>query len=287
MQNTNDDMVLLKKMQKKQMELLKELDRVCKILKIKFYLSSGTCLGALRHGGFIPWDDDVDTYMFWEDAQILEKNRHLFAEKYFLQCRGTEPNVRNAIYRLRDSNTSWFTSEEGRDDINHGILMDIYILYPYPDNSLYAHKVILDSFVYRTLLAGKGPQNHGRIPRLMGDLVCKMYSGERAIKKIDKIENEYKYNGGKKYYATYYGRDATLTHSIVYPKEWFDNPVEMKFEDMTVNCPRDIHAYCTLQYGDTYMQLPPEEKRKPHHDFVFCSVDEPYTKYKGIYYDAE
>lgn len=287
MQTKTDDMALLKAMQQKQMELLKELDRVCGLLDIRYYLSSGTCLGALRHQGFIPWDDDVDTYMFWKDAKKLEENRHLFGEKYFLQCRDTEPNVRDGAYRLRDSGTSWFTTGDGRDNVNHGIPMDIYILYPYPDNPALAHKVILDSFVYRTLLARRGPQNHGKLPRLLGDFVCRLYRGERRLKKIDQIEDEYKHNGGTKYYATYYGRDASLTHSIVYPVDWFENPIRMQFEDMVVNCPRDIHAYCKLQYGNTYMQLPPEDKRKPHHDFVFCSVDEPYTKYKGIYYDGD
>ena len=286
MQGKENEMVPLKLMQQKQMELLKELDRVCKILNINYYLSGGTCLGALRHKGFIPWDDDIDTYMFWEDAEKLEKNKALFGDKYFLQCRGTEPNVRDQTYRLRDSSTSFFVKND-RDDINHGIPMDIYILYPYPDHFLSAHKLILESFVYRVLLAQRGPQNHGGLAGVLGSVVCKLYSGKRAEKKIEKIEKRYKYNGGEKYYATYYGRDATLFHSIIYPQEWFKDPIKTQFEDMMVNCPKDINSYCRLQYGDTYMKLPPEEKRKPHHDFVYCSVDEPYTNFKGIYYDVK
>ena len=59
---------------------------------------------------------------------------------------------------------------------------------------------------------------------------------------------------------------------------------DLKFEDMEVPCPGDPRAYCVKQYGESYMQLPPEEKRKPHHDFIYFSVDEPYTKFKGRYY---
>ena len=105
-----NEMNQLKQMQDKQIEMLKELDRVCKILNIKYYLSSGTCLGALRHQGFIPWDDDVDTYMYWEDAEKLENNKELLGDHFFLQCRKTDPNVRDQTYRLRDSNTSCFTN---------------------------------------------------------------------------------------------------------------------------------------------------------------------------------
>ena len=59
----SDDNTILSQMQKKQLEMLRELDRVCEKNNLKYALSSGTCLGAVRHGGFIPWDDDIDVYM--------------------------------------------------------------------------------------------------------------------------------------------------------------------------------------------------------------------------------
>ena len=65
------ELMILKSMQKVQLKLLHELDRVCKKNNLKYCLSSGTCLGALRHGGFIPWDDDIDVYMSWQDAEKL------------------------------------------------------------------------------------------------------------------------------------------------------------------------------------------------------------------------
>lgn len=279
-----EESIILSQMQQKQLEMLKELDRVCKKNNLKYALSSGTCLGAVRHAGFIPWDDDIDTYMSWSDAEKLVECQKDFQPKYFVQSYKTDPEFPSTHYRLCDSSTSCFLEETRGLDVNHGIFIDIYIYYPYPDSKLKAHKVILDSFIYRVLVAGNGPQNHGKFAEAMGTVVCKLYYGKRKDRKIQKIENEYKHNGGKKYVATYFGRDVTLTNSIVYPKEWFEHPKYLQFEDMDVPCPGNVNEYCKLQYGNTYMQLPPEDKRHPHHDFIYFSVDEPYTKFKGKYY---
>lgn len=280
----SDDNTILLQMQKKQLEMLHELDRVCKKNNLKYALSSGTCLGAVRHGGFIPWDDDIDVYMSWFDAEKLVEAQKDFDEKYFVQNYKTDPQFPFTSYRLCDSSTSCFLRETQGMDLNHGIFIDIYVYYPYPDSKIRAQKIILDSFIYRILVMGSGTQNRGRLVKMAGKVISKMFSGDKRKKKIQSIENEYKNNGGKTYVATYFGRDVTLTKSIVYPKEWFDNPTYLKFEDMEVPCPGNPLKYCELQYGSTYMQLPPEEKQKPHHDFIFFSVDEPYTKYKGVYY---
>lgn len=271
-------------MQKKQLEILRELDRVCKKNNLKYTLSSGTCLGAVRHGGFIPWDDDIDVYMSWSDAEKLVENKKDFAEKYFVQNYKTDPQFPSTHYRLCDSSTSCFLRETEGMDLNHGIFIDIYIYYPYPDRKILAQKIILDSFIYRVLVAGNGPKNHGKVAKILGKIVLNLYRGSIRKKKIEKIENEYKNNGGTHYVATYFGRDITLTKSILYPVEWFQNPCYLKFEDMKAPCPGNPKEYCKLQYGKTYMHLPPKDKRYPHHDFIYFSVDEPYTKFKGKYY---
>ncbi len=279
----SEDNRALARLQRKQLEILRELDRVCRLCNIRYYLSSGTCLGAVRHGGFIPWDDDVDVYMYWKDAQRLAEHQNLFKPQFFVQSKTTDPNVRTSHYRLRDSSTSMFLKEDCGDDINHGIFIDIYILYPYPDNRLLAAKLRFDSFISRILMAGRGPQNHGRAAKAAGELICWLYRGEKAKRKVKAIEREYRKNGGKHYLATYFGRDITLFHCVIYPRTWFSKPVKLPFEDMEVCCPGDPDAYCRLQYGDTYMELPPKEKRIPHHEFMYCSVSEPYTNYTGKY----
>ena len=111
--------------------MLHELDRVCKKNNLKYALSSGTCLGAVRHGGFIPWDDDIDVYMCWSDAEKLVKCQSDFETKYFVQNYKTDPQFPSTHYRLCDSSTSCFLEETKGLDVNHGIFIDIYIYYPY------------------------------------------------------------------------------------------------------------------------------------------------------------
>lgn len=281
---TNQEKIILSRMQEKQLELLHELDRVCKKNQLQYCLSSGTCLGAVRHGGFIPWDDDIDVYMSWSDAEELVKHQKDFQKKFFVQNYKTDVGFPSTHFRLCDSSTSCFLRETEGLDINHGIFIDIYIYYPYPDNWIWARKIILDSFIYRVLVMGDGPRNHGKTARLLGLMISRIYSDDRKKKKIAAIEHEYRYNGGKSYVATYFGRDVTLTKVIIYPRKWFDHPRYLKFEDMKAPCPGNPRKYCELQYGKTYMQLPPEDKRVPHHDFIYFSADEPYTMYKGKYY---
>lgn len=271
-------------LQVKQLEILKELDRVCKICGVKYFLSTGSCLGAVRHQGFIPWDDDIDVILMWTEAEKLIENRNLFAPKYFLQCQKTEPNFRNTCLKLRDSETSYFEKDEVGLDINHGIGIDIYILYPYSDNFMRAHKVIFDSFIYRILCGGVAPQNHGKLPKLIGEIILNIYSGNGRQQKINKILREYKYNGGNNYVATYFGEDVTPFKSIIYPKYLFEEQTWMNFEDMIVPCPKDPKEYCRIRYGENYMQLPPESKRVSKHDYVYASIKNSFMKFKGVYY---
>lgn len=280
----NNTDIPLEEMQRQQLKLLKELDRVCKENNLHYVLSSGSVLGAIRHGGFIPWDDDIDCYMSWKDALKLVKLQDKFSENYFVQSYETDPDFPSTHYRLCDSNTSCFMEESKGLNINHGIFLDIYIYYPYPDKPGVQKKITFDSVIYRTLVAKRPPQNHGKAIALLGNMILLLYSGNRRKKKIKDIEKLYRHNGGKNYVATYFGRDIGLNYCITYPREWFVHPKMMKFEDMMVPVPGNPEEYCRKQYGDDFMTPPPKEKQFTHHDFIYCSTTEPYTNYKGVYY---
>jgi len=270
-------------MQMKQLEILHELDRICKINNLRYTLASGTCLGAVRHKGFIPWDDDIDVYMLWEDVEKLITYRKQFEKKYFLQCKKTDPEFSSSHVRLCDSTTSCFLKDDIGLNLNHGLFIDIYILYPYPDNPIKAHKLILDSFIYRILIAERVPYNHGTFAKIIAHMILKFYQGEKRKNKINRVLKNYQNNGGKNKVATYFGEDIGLFHAITYDREWFQTPRYLPFEDMMIACPGEPEEYCELRYGD-FMKMPPKEEQMPHHDFVYASTTEPYSNYKNIYY---
>lgn len=280
-------MTSLEEFKDKQLEILHELDRVCKEAGITYYLAYGTCLGAVRHKGYIPWDDDIDVFLLADDMKKLMEKRDLFKSNYFLQSRYTDGNYENMKLSLRDSSTSYFSDESDCKDINHGMFIDLYVLYPYPDSFFAAHKLILDSYILRFLYLKEAPENHGTIGRIGSKLIHSLYSGKRAEVKIKKIENNLENNGGKKFYASFFGDDITPFSCFKFPMEYFREPKYLQFEDYLAPCPTNPEAICELTYGKTYMEYPPEEKRVSRHHVRFMSCVEPYTKYKGVYYCNE
>lgn len=123
---------LVRKLQQAQKTILLELDRVCRKLDLPYCLAFGSSLGAVRHHGFIPWDDDIDVYMRIQDLEKLQENADLFNAGYFLQHHESDSEYGLMITRLRNSNTTLIEKTEIDRDINHGIFIDIYPLFNSP-----------------------------------------------------------------------------------------------------------------------------------------------------------
>ena len=119
------------------LDLLAEFDRVCKKHNIRYFASGGTMLGAVRHKGFIPWDDDIDVMMERTDYEKLCKvGPSEFKHPYFLQNKYTDPECPDIMSKLRNSETTAFfgVEEHGFMKYNKGIFMDIFPLDKIPDN---------------------------------------------------------------------------------------------------------------------------------------------------------
>ena len=119
----------IKAMQACQLRILVDFQKVCEKNNIRFYLAFGTCLGAIRHQGFIPWDDDIDVFMRVEDIKKLIKLQDQFPSNLYLQTHEKEPEFGLPIVRVRDSNTTLIEADHANRDINHGVYIDIYPLF--------------------------------------------------------------------------------------------------------------------------------------------------------------
>jgi lipopolysaccharide cholinephosphotransferase len=127
----------LRDCQLKQIDILNEIDRICKKYDIHYWLDGGTLLGAVRHKGFIPWDDDVDIAIDCEDLKkFIEVAPDELPENLFLQSPKTEPNVKEKIVKIRDLNSLFIEkSDHFINDYVKGIYVDLFPFINHPDIS--------------------------------------------------------------------------------------------------------------------------------------------------------
>ena len=128
----------LRKLQLIELDLLLELDRICRKYDIKYVISSGTLLGAVRHGGFIPWDDDLDTYMLRAEYEKFCKicEKELDQKRFFLQNDKTDKEYRWGYAKLRRKGTQYIRDGQEAIKCFSGVSIDIFVLDNVPDNYL-------------------------------------------------------------------------------------------------------------------------------------------------------
>lgn len=253
-------------LQQVEIKMLEKFVEVCSKLKLKYYLLAGTLLGAVRHKGFIPWDDDIDVGMPREDYEIFVKEaQKLLPEHYFIQTFETDPNYPANFAKIRDNNTTFIESSVRNLQMNHGAYIDIFPLDEYPDKNIkwfnFRHK-------YYTMCIYKGfnLEKKKKLKQFIARVLTMFTSVKKAVVKRERL---YKQSKGKKFLINFSGAwgDREIT-----PSEWYGKGVDVQFENLTVKAPDCWDLWLTQVYGD-YMQLPPEEKRVSHHysDMIDCN----------------
>jgi len=162
---------LLSRVQQLELKLFDEFARVCDANGIPYTLAYGTALGAIRHKGFIPWDDDIDVFVFAEDLDRLraamEKD---LAPGFFYQCEETEPDFHMTTLRLRLDGTTAIDMDNVANDVHQGLFIDIYPLYEVSQNDFLRLRQQLWAMVNCLLTIKRMPYNHGRLGRLAAKL---------------------------------------------------------------------------------------------------------------------
>uniref|UniRef100_UPI004056AC82 LicD family protein n=1 Tax=Agathobacter sp. TaxID=2021311 RepID=UPI004056AC82 len=265
----------LKRLQNEQLAILEELKRVCVENNLTFYIAYGSCLGAIRHKGFIPWDDDIDILMPVEDYDYLMKLANQFRSPFFLQNQETDPGFTPAIARVRKNGTACIEKDDLGIKCHQGIFIDIYPQYNYPDKLIERAKIIVYSIIHRILISNRPPLNHGMIIKGIGIVVLKVLGGKNREQRIKNCKKQLRAYKNTKYVADLYGMDLTLTRVIKYKKEWFGEPQWVEFEGRMMPIPTNAHAYLTERYGD-YMTMPPIEKQKSYHQYAYVDFEHEY-----------
>lgn len=241
-----------------ELEILKEVDRVCKKHGITYFLDSGTALGAIRHKGFIPWDDDIDIAMLRDDYDhFCSIARDELNSQFFFQSIETDNNYNKFHAKIRKNNTKYVESRIVGREMHQGVFIDVV---PFDKVPIKFHKIIC-KFVYfiRRLVSyyhekEQLPQNR------LKELIIRIVLGKNPLLRYYKICTMFN-NYGKKYMYTAF--EYPVYQHFVFPSRVFEGIKEVEFEGYLFPIVSGYDEYLKIMYGD-YMQLPPEDKRVTH-----------------------
>ena len=265
-----------------QLDLVHQLDEVCKKHDLRYFAGAGTLLGAVRHQGFIPWDDDMDFYMLRPDYDKLVSLSSEFSFPYFLQNAYTDPNLMRTSSRLRNSNTSFFTEWDQEYDVNKGIFIDIFPLDGVNENRWLNRKQKMLGLYYQLFFKEVHHNYEGlsvkkRIKRHIANFVLSL-NPTREMKKTYYYK---KYEENLKKYSVI-GTNIWGNRTLVFdcpksrrPIEDWKDIIRVPFEFMSLPIPRNYDEILRQQYGD-YMELPDENHRGSMHHTTFISTDFAY-----------
>ena len=257
----------LNKMKNIELDILKDVDKVCKELNLTYYLCAGTLLGAVRHGGFIPWDDDIDIQMPRKDYNLfIEKAQKLLKKNHIISSYKTEPAFIGDFFKIVNNNTTFVEVSTRKRNITKGVYIDVFPIDGIPEGKFkklyYSFKISLlkqrISNGYSAEKVYKKRSFKGRIYNfLSGFLTCFM-SPEKATTALNNFLTKNTIDNSK--YVMVESKYRRL-----YKREIFGNPSQIKFENLLFYAPSDVKGYLETQYGSNYMTPPPPEKQVSHH----------------------
>ena len=247
-----------------ELDILKWIDRFCKENKVQYFLDSGTLLGAVRHKGFIPWDDDIDIIMLREDYERFLKLMKNEKEYKLINYKNSD-NYLYVFSKVYDDNTIICEQEETIVKPDYGIYVDIFPIDKLPDNKLLCRLFqFLILMRKRQIWAVTMPPVRSKfIFKLIYLFSLRKKNFRYYLGKLDKFIQKY----NKKDTKVIWGATASFDSYRRIPIHTVCGKVKMEFEGFLFDAMAGYDEYLTCIYGD-YMKLPPKEKQISNHSFM-------------------
>lgn len=248
-----------------QLMIAREIKRICEKYNINYFLDSGSMLGAVRHGGFIPWDDDMDIGMPKEDyKKFLEVAQQELGDKYFVDNYNTNDENSIVFTKIRLVGTKYIEKIGNKNNKHNEIFVDIFSYYYISDNrwirkfeglkmQIYSHMLLIKGG-YK-VWKGKSVLKH---IKFMPIQVCAIFFSKKSIRnKIEKLYDKYSE-------TAWLGERSGITYGYWWmPNDVFDEYIDVSFENEIFKIPKKYEEFLKIAYGD-YMKLPPESERITH-----------------------
>lgn len=253
----------LKVIQNIQRELIGEVNRICKKHGIKFNMVGGTMLGAIRHQGYIPWDDDADIGFLREEYEKFREicKVELDPEKYYMQDLRDTEGYRWGYGKLRRKNTEFIRLNQEHMPYEQGIFIDLMPFDNVPDGWVSKRVHFLRCFLYRKIFwseIGKGSEKN-QWKRFLYRLINHI-----PMKAVVKSYQKFISRGSKIVTRTVRILTFPTPRGVYgYDRKWYTDLEIYPFDNMTLPGAKDFDGYLTVKYGD-YMKIPSPEKRKVH-----------------------
>lgn len=273
-----------------QLELLDAFQKFCKENNLTYYMGYGSLLGAVRHNGFVPWDDDIDVLMPREDFDRLQSMWQAFPAPFFLQSHVSEPRYwHNGMMRLRRDDTAFIQPLDWDKDFHQGICLEIMPLdvcavegperlAQWNDVKKYQQMMWAKYYGSKDSLGGLGAANM----TIQGWLGLQTEATKYTFSELQDLYMEacHRHGGEKTGTLAIFSSPPSEEGFLNFPEAAFEGVVDIDFEGRTVPAPKGYAQVLAKVYGPRFMNLLPPEHRTPHH-VAFWSWDESYAVWKN------
>ena len=258
----------LDEIKNRECQILEYIDKICRENNIKYFLAAGTLIGAIRHKGFIPWDDDIDIFMTrCNYMKFLKISSEEDNKRFLTLSLQTDKEYYYPFAKIVDSET--MLEEKLFKNISKlGVWVDIFPLDYFSNNKFMIYKIMLLN--KKNLMARYKVLNKSNnffkdfIKYVIYNFYFRFQNPRKYAEKIDKIgiKAKNKANLFTVFFDPFFG-----TEKNIYPIEWFDKAIFCKFENKEYLIPCEYDKILKKRYGE-YMVLPPENERKSNHDII-------------------